>query len=147
MNLPADSEGIEGWFHGKEEMGDDCEPISLCAKEDLSTFKIDHLSACMVFDLSIDLFNASNIAYKYHSKKKGWVDVCHDWMKANKYELAFETMNELNHTSLLVLCSNERILITFKGTTSLENMKTDLKISFVNAKDALPTNRNLVINH
>lgn len=64
VNLPADSVGFMGWFKGsyRKEIIEK-EPITLHARSKKSDFDVHHMSSCIVFELLVELFNVSDVAY------------------------------------------------------------------------------------
>lgn len=55
--------------------------------------------------------------------------------------MEMEIFNEMTETYATVFTTADQIIVTFKGTTSLENMKTDLKVQMVQISDLFPTNK------
>lgn len=66
VNLPTNSVGLRGWVKGSEKEEENrTEKIGLKISDDDDEFDIQRLSARMNFELHIELFNASVMAYIY----------------------------------------------------------------------------------
>lgn len=82
VNLPADSVGVMGWFKGSAQIEDvEKAPITLKVRSKRSDFNLNSMSSCIVFELLVELFNFSTVAYLQKSK-------------AFKSQLALEYANE-----------------------------------------------------
>lgn len=64
VNLRADSVGFTGWFKGSNRNEQDEEgPITLNVRRKKSNFNVNHMSSCFVFEVLVELFNFSHVAY------------------------------------------------------------------------------------
>lgn len=55
--------------------------------------------------------------------------------------MELEIFNEANETYATVFTTGEKIIVAFKGTTTMENMKTDLKVKMVSISHSLPSKK------
>jgi len=90
-----------------------------------------------MFELLVELFNFSDAAYmkKSNDVKSQMAD---RFTNEKGYSLQLEIFNEVNETYALVFTSEHQIIVAFKGTTTIENMKTDLKVKMENISKAIP---------
>ncbi len=140
VNLPADSVGLKGWFVGSDTLKlSSKEPIKLQVRETAESSEAHELSHRMIFDVQINLFNLSALAYMMASKREKCKFVCDRFLFTNGLTIEFEIKVEENDTYVMVLSSSSRIYIVFKGTTSVENMKTDMKVLTSPIESVLPT--------
>ena len=140
VNLPADSEGIKGWFVGSDSSElKNKEPITLQIRESAESSEAHQVSNRMIFDVEIQLFNLAALAYMMVNKREWSKLICDTFLSTNGLKIEFEIKEEVNDTYVIVLTSSSRIYIVFKGTTSVENMKTDLKIVTTPIESVLPS--------
>lgn len=139
VNLPADSVGFMGWFRGtdKNEV-EEKEPITPQLLTNKGDFNVNHMSTCLNFDLIVEMFNISDAAYMCKANEVKSQRAT-DFVKYQGIKMELEIFNDQNETFLIVLSSETQIIIGFKGTTSLENMKTDLKVKMTPIAKALPS--------
>jgi len=140
VNLPADSVGFMGWFKGcgKSEHGK--EPISFKVYSKKKDFNLSSMSSSIVLDLLVELFNFSDIAYLRKSNAVKSQNAL-NFAEGQGFCLELELFNEEDETYGNVFTSENQIIVAFKGTTSVENMKTDMKVSTVDISEALPSKR------
>lgn len=139
VNLPADSVGFMGWFKGtdKNEI-EDRDPITLRVRTNKGDFDVNRMSTSINFDLLVDMFNVSDAAYmcKANEVKS---QRAYDFVNFQGFNIELEIFNNHNETFLIILTSETHIIVGFKGTTSVENMKTDLKVKKSPITKALPS--------
>ncbi len=140
VNLPADSEGIKGWFVGSDTSElKNKEPITLQIRECVEASEAHQLSNRMIFEVLIQLFNLSALAYMNARKRERSHFLCDKFLLRHGLKIELEIKEEVNDTYVVVLTSSSRIYIVFKGTTSVENMKTDMKIITTPIESVLPS--------
>lgn len=139
VNLPADSVGIMGWIRSSKEQADvDRTPITLKVREQLEEHKVRNPNT-LVFELLIHLFNLSEASYNIQSPTERKREKCTQFIKDNEYDTVLQLVHEVTHTAVLILSRDDRIVVAFRGTTDMEQMKTDLKVNKKSISEVLPT--------
>lgn len=120
VNLPPDSKGIRGWWRGTEVgVEDDEKPVLVLVEfpRDSNT----HIeSSTLVLSLQAMLFNAARLAYK--ARRKVVADA------KNQLHITYIMKNELTDTFVVLARRAGDLIIAFKGTKSLQNIRTDLNV-------------------
>lgn len=87
----------------------------------------------------VELFNFSDVTYSYRSSDPSKAEMARAFVKDEnfRFKLEAEILNEENETYVMVFSNDDRIIVTFKATTSVENMKTDMEMKMVRIADVL----------
>lgn len=148
VNLPANSRGFMGWFRGsRPELNEEqaeTGPITLKIYDSKEKFNVQHSSTTMNLELHVELYNASDLAYMLRSSNPERVQKAHDFIHNSRFSLELEIFNETKETYVIVLGSSDRIIVAFKGSTSVMNMKTDMKVTMIGIDEVLPTYKDSV---
>lgn len=98
------------------------------------------MSSCDVFEYLVELFNISETTYL---KKSSALEsqIAQKYTDGKGYTLELEILNGLNETYATVFSTENNIIIGFKGTTTMENMKTDIIMKMVGISNALPSRK------
>lgn len=143
VNLPADALGIKGWFSPQVPKGlgaesSELEPITYRKREPPSLHGImsDLSVNCFVMQTHVTLFNFAWLVYYWDTPKVENFKLTQDVFK---FTISEYIKDESTDTHVLVVDGEDRIVIVFKGTTSTQNLKTDINMFYSNAKDLLPT--------
>jgi len=153
VHLPPDSSGISGWWKPStpkknKGTGDyiEDEPLSLALYEadetvdDLENYVLQlgaHANT-LYLETHVALLNFSWFAYLFgrHETDYAYDEKSHKLFRFTVYEYITD---EERDTCLMVVNGNDRIIVAFKGTTSSQNLKTDLKIMMGPLVEVLPT--------
>lgn len=85
------------------------------------------------------MFNISQIAYGLRSKKAQTSIPCLSFLIDNGYHVEFDLYHEESDNFFVVLSHTRKIIVAFKGTTGMENMKADMKMMQTRLCSVLPT--------
>lgn len=131
MSLPSDSVGWSGWFRPCTKSDDDLgnsKPVVLSRKNDTETNP-----SVFAFRNHCMMLNFSWIAYARTEEKS----------RLHFDDLQQRSMSifECKRTDTRYILADfpDRIVIAFRGTSTQENIMTDLKVSLVPLSDYLPT--------
>eukprot|EP00168_Porphyra_purpurea_P003853 TRINITY_DN14479_c0_g1_i1.p1 TRINITY_DN14479_c0_g1~~TRINITY_DN14479_c0_g1_i1.p1 ORF type:complete len:338 (+),score=115.13 TRINITY_DN14479_c0_g1_i1:164-1177(+) len=156
VNLPADAYGLRGWFAPPREAGDqrlDAAgrhiPAHLhparnrpVAVEEMFTYRQREpspgrylSSRCFVMDTTVLMFNMAWIAYSYGTPRKrprlpadyGFPD----------HVVARYAIGRRTDTHALVIEAPDRIIVAFKGSTNLADLRTDISVVTVDIETLL----------
>ncbi|OSX68961.1 hypothetical protein BU14_2040s0001, partial [Porphyra umbilicalis] len=140
VNLPSDSIGWRGWFAPQMPASrGDLAPIMYRARErpSRSPAAVSE-SAINTFTMQthVAMLNFAWMVYYYGTEKMGALQRQHDVLRhrVDKFIRHDET-----DTSVLLLDAHDRIIISFKGTSSLRNLRTDVKAFRLRADRVLPS--------
>uniref|UniRef100_A0A7S1XI20 Fungal lipase-type domain-containing protein n=1 Tax=Erythrolobus australicus TaxID=1077150 RepID=A0A7S1XI20_9RHOD len=144
VKLPADAFGWKGWFVSqplpKERVGDEFKPMTYKKRETASFSGVfeDLGSNCFTMQTHTLMFNFAWYVY-YHGTKKAE----NFKLKKDVFEFDIHKMisNKDTDTHVLVVDGTDRIVVAFRGTTSAQNLRTDIAIKFIRADAVLPTAR------
>ncbi|KAA8496867.1 Phospholipase A1-II 1 [Porphyridium purpureum] len=144
VKLPADARGIKGWFKSQPpapaETTDSNMPISYRKRESVSFSGVfEDLGAnTFVMQTHVMLFNFAWYVY-YHGTKKA------ENFKLEKDTFDFTISKLIQHkatdTNAIVVDGSDRIIVSFRGTTSAKNLKTDIAIKLRRLDATIPTAR------
>ncbi|OSX68866.1 hypothetical protein BU14_2155s0002, partial [Porphyra umbilicalis] len=156
VNLPADAYGLRGWFAPPRETGDQrldaagrLIPAHLhparnrpVAVEEMFTYRQREPSPgrylsprCLVMDTTVLMFNMAWIAYSYGTPRKrprlpadyGFPD----------HVVARYAIGRRTDTHALVIDAPDRIIVAFKGSTNLADLRTDISVVTVDVETLL----------
>lgn len=137
-----------GWIRGSRQKENvECEPISLKVRDKNERLNVTYLTSNMVLELQLLLFNFSDVAYGINSTKGIRLNQCIRFIEHHNFRIERLVVDESSDTSCLVLSKADCIVIAFKGTTSMANMKTDLKVLLVEMSSAIPSRNSRDIKH
>lgn len=140
VNLPADSIGWKGWILGSGLSPDlDPQPISLSVRCSKGSFNKIFLASNMVLHDQVHLLNLSSIAYNINRGNPHRVAMCKKYLFETDCQVELQLYEEKSKNFVLVVSSFDRISVAFKGTTDIENFKTDMKVSTTHVSAAIPT--------
>eukprot|EP00186_Timspurckia_oligopyrenoides_P004736 CAMPEP_0182441480 /NCGR_PEP_ID=MMETSP1172-20130603/442_1 /TAXON_ID=708627 /ORGANISM="Timspurckia oligopyrenoides, Strain CCMP3278" /LENGTH=842 /DNA_ID=CAMNT_0024635789 /DNA_START=121 /DNA_END=2646 /DNA_ORIENTATION=- len=142
VKLPADAFGWKGWFVSqplpKERLGDEFKPMTYKKRESVSFSGVfeDLGGNCFTMQTHVMMFNFAWYVY-YHGTRKA------ENFKLKKDVFEFSIVNMISNketdTHVLVVDGTDRIVVAFRGTTSAQNLRTDVAIKFIRADAVLPT--------
>lgn len=141
IHLPCDAQGFLGWFKPTSQNDSVLkeEPLSLSVLEDGCSDGVFDLwvhSRSLVLETHISMLNFSWLAYtwgKRHSDDNVPMNFPSD------YGIPEHIQDEKTDTKLLIISNTDRIIIAFKGTTSVENLRTDANIDMESISKVLPS--------
>ena len=131
VHLPPDATGLRGWIFSDEKTTAKSEisaPITLQARElqphspsltSISSVSSQHRDS-VVMETHCELFNFAWLAYDWHKMP--------DALDNTPYSVKRYIRCEENDVHVLIIDCLDRIVLSFKGTSSLKNIKTDLRI-------------------
>lgn len=134
VNLPADAIGLKGWLQPQApRVGESLEPITYRKRE----VPAQGLQAtCFVMETHVMMFNFAWLVYYYNTPKK-------EKLKKTRNKFAYEVRelvsSQATDTHVLLVDGEDRIVVSFKGTSSSRNLRTDLKAFHVKLNRVLPT--------
>ncbi|GAB0492302.1 hypothetical protein MMPV_003564 [Pyropia vietnamensis] len=161
VNLPADAYGLRGWFapsapeppDASTRLGEsrglsrccwrgDGERARPIAVEEMFTYRQReppsgrHVSPrCLVMDTTVLMFNMAWIAYSYGTPRKRRrqpADYGRDDHVIARYAIGRRT-----DTHALVVDAPDRIIVAFKGSTNLADLRTDISVFTVDIETVL----------
>lgn len=148
VNLSTDSAGFMGWFRGTREEGEDGEKlqpemIGLKMFDDQrhKKFNIQEMSTRMIYQLHIEIFNASDLACTWNSPRHAMVAARQNFLCSSGCVKELEVFDETSETYVTILASYDRILITFKDASPVGYIKADANIKMVSISDFIPSNK------
>lgn len=140
VNLPSDAIGLRGWFSPQMPASrGDLVPIMYRARERPSR------SPAAVSETAVNTFtmqthvamlNFAWMVYYYGTEKMGQLKREHDFLR---HRVDAFIRHDDTDTSVLLLDAPDRIIISFKGTSSIRNLRTDVKAFRVRAERVLPS--------
>lgn len=141
-NLPADALGFKGWFspQGPSNPANQStlEPITYRKREAPSLKGVvpDLKSNCFVMQTHVTMFNFAWLVYYWDTPKVDDFKLTQDVFK---FSVAQFIKDKPTDTQVLVVDGADRIVIAFKGTTSMKNLQTDVNTFYSNARSLMPT--------
>lgn len=141
-NLPADALGFKGWFApqcpSNRTKKSELEPITYRKREapSLQGVVSDLKSNCFVMQTHVTMFNFAWLVYYWDTPKVDDFKLTQDVFK---FSVAQFIKDKPTDTQVLVVDGADRIVIAFKGTTSMKNLQTDVNTFYSNARSLLPT--------
>eukprot|EP00181_Compsopogon_caeruleus_P003595 CAMPEP_0184682720 /NCGR_PEP_ID=MMETSP0312-20130426/8504_1 /TAXON_ID=31354 /ORGANISM="Compsopogon coeruleus, Strain SAG 36.94" /LENGTH=807 /DNA_ID=CAMNT_0027134571 /DNA_START=96 /DNA_END=2519 /DNA_ORIENTATION=- len=143
VKLPSDSQGLRGLFEGQRKenlVADETDPITYRKREppSFSGAVQDLKSNVFVMQTQVIMFNFAWLVYYYGTSKLENFKLKQDVFK---FEVTEFISNKSTDTHALVVDGQDRIVISFRGTTSLKNLRTDIKIKQVRTDSVLPTRK------
>lgn len=145
VNLPADAIGFRGWFSAQAPRGlgadaSELEPITYRKREPPSMHGVvsDVNINCFVMQTHVTMFNFAWLVYYWDTPKVENFKLTQDVFKFN---IADYIKDAATDTHVIVVDGEDRIVIAFKGTTSLKNLKTDLNMLHTTLRSLMPTPR------
>lgn len=141
-NLPADALGFKGWFAPQSPSNStkkvELEPITYRKREvpSLKGVLPDLKSNCFVMQTHVTMFNFAWLVYYWDTPKVEDFKLTQDVFK---FSVAQFIKDKPTDTQVLVIDGADRIVIAFKGTTSMKNLQTDVNTFYSNAQSLMPT--------
>lgn len=132
--LPADAIGIRGWVHPQAPKIDGLlEPITY-RKREIQSQEVQ--TNCFIMETQVYLFNFAWLVYYYGTPKMNRLG-----KRQAKFDYNVEDVVscEATDTRALLISADDRIIISFRGTSSMRNLRTDLKAFHVKLSRVLPT--------
>ncbi len=106
MNLPADSEGVKGWFFGSDiSKLPGKEPLRWQIRKTAESSEALQLSNPVIFDVQIQLFNLAGLAYTMVKNRPKSKFICDKFLLTSGLRVEFEIKEEVNDTHVVVLSS------------------------------------------
>lgn len=143
VNLPADALGFKGWFKPQMPRGHGADtselvPITYRKREPPSLHGVvpDLSVNCFVMQTHVTMFNFAWLVYYWDTPKVENFKLTQDVFK---FTVADYIKDKPTDTHVLIIDGEDRIVIAFKGTTSSQNLKTDINMFYSTAKSLLPT--------
>lgn len=145
VNLPADALGFRGWFTAQPPKGvgadtTELEPITYRKREPPSLHGVvsDVNINCFVMQTHVTMFNFAWLVYYWDTPKVDNFKLTQDVFK---FSIAEYIKDAPTDTHVIVVDGEDRIVIAFKGTTSLKNLKTDVSMLHTALRTLMPTPR------
>lgn len=135
VNLPADAIGLRGWLQPQApELDGLLEPITY-RKREVPSQEVQ--TNCFVMETHVMMFNSAWLVYYYNTPKMTKLRTT----TRNKfmYEVSEQVSNMETDTHALLIDGEDRIVVSFRGTSSWRNLRTDLKAFHVKMNRVLPT--------
>ena len=150
INLPADALGYRGWIKPQWQRLKGIEErkmiVPICYRRLEPGYKkgrqkrrggnLDKLGNCFVMQTHIEMFNFAWLVYYHGTKKYGTLKQSCDLFS---YRIKGFVFDKGTDSRVLVVDGDDRIVIAFKGTNSVRNLRTDLKAFHMQAQRVLPT--------
>lgn len=143
VNLPADAIGLMGWLNPQPPTDNISsrrllDPITYRKREPPSLHGVvsDMRVNCFIMQTHVTMFNFAWLVYYWNTKKMENIRLTQDVFR---FKIAEYIKDSATDTNVLIVDGDDRIVIVFKGTTSLKNLKTDVNTFYSNAKKLLPT--------
>lgn len=135
VNLPADAIGLRGWLNPQApDLDGILEPITY-RKREVPAQELQ--TNCFVMETHVMLFNFAWLVYYYNTPK---MSKLRNTRRNNfVYEVSEQVSNIETDTHALLVDGNDRIVVSFRGTNSWRNLRTDLKAFHVKMNRVLPT--------
>lgn len=138
VNLPVDALGFKGWFTPQQPRSaaqTDIRPITYRKREPPSFHGVIHdlSGSCFVMQTHVVMFNFSWLVYYWGTPKMENLGA------AASVNVVDYITDKQTDTHALIIDGTDRLIVAFKGTTSAQNLKTDLRISHMRASGLLPT--------
>lgn len=135
INLPADAIGLRGWLQPQSPKLDGMlEPITYRKREAPSQ---ELQTNCFVMETHCILFNFAWLVYYYNTPKMAKIQ--RKGKIKFQYDIAEMISNKETDTHALLIDGEDRIVVSFKGTSSSTNLKTDMKTLHRKMNRVLPT--------
>lgn len=139
VNLPADAIGFRGWIYPRAKPGNfKPGPITYRKLEPSVEGKrpLGLQNNCFVMQTHVEMFNWAWLVYydgtpKYHSLKQT--------RGLFSYSIEGSVHNDDTDSHALVIDGSDRIVVAFKGTNSVRNLRTDLQAFHMNCSRVIPT--------
>lgn len=134
MNLPADAVGLRGWLEPQPPKLDSAaEPITYRRRE-----VVDQCVQvnCFVMQTHVILFNFAWLVYYYETAKMQKIGNLNTKFL---HEIDEVVSDKVTDTHVLLVSASDRIIVSFRGTSSARNLRTDLKAFHVKINRVLPT--------
>jgi len=143
VKLPADSVGFRGLFVPQppsQRVADETEPITYRKREPQSFSGVvdDLKSNVFVMQTQVIMFNFAWLVYYYGTKK---IETFKPKQDVFRFKIAAFVSEPATDTHALVTDGEDRIIVSFRGTTSMQNLRTDLKIKQTRADTVLPSRK------
>eukprot|EP00172_Hildenbrandia_rubra_P001245 Plantae.Rhodophyta-Hildenbrandia_rubra.ctg17902.p1 GENE.Plantae.Rhodophyta-Hildenbrandia_rubra.ctg17902~~Plantae.Rhodophyta-Hildenbrandia_rubra.ctg17902.p1 ORF type:complete len:675 (-),score=48.16 Plantae.Rhodophyta-Hildenbrandia_rubra.ctg17902:792-2816(-) len=139
VNLPADAIGFRGWIHSRQKPGSiKLAPVRYKKLEPVAEGKhpLDLQSNCFVMETHVEMFNFAWLVY-YHQTPK------YDGLKQTpglfSYKITDHVISAETDTHALIVDGSDRIVVAFRGTNSVRNLRTDLQAFHMPCSRVLPT--------
>lgn len=91
---------------------------------------------CFIMQTHVVLFNFAWLVYYWDTPKVNSFKLTQDVFK---FQIAAYIKDKPTDTHALVIDGSDRIVVAFKGTTSKQNLKTDINVFYSRAKTVIPT--------
>lgn len=151
--LPPDAKGLKGWFcssRNSEEEEFKSQPLSLSTIDPVSKATMasnDSRNNTQSLDLRIHFSTLYlpthagllNMAWMAYDWGRSGIEDAKLWLKQTSVRFHEHIHDASSDTNLIILSDSERIIIAFKGTTSFDNIRTDLNAVRVPISGLLPT--------
>eukprot|EP00188_Purpureofilum_apyrenoidigerum_P001342 Plantae.Rhodophyta-Purpureofilum_apyrenoidigerum.ctg17283.p1 GENE.Plantae.Rhodophyta-Purpureofilum_apyrenoidigerum.ctg17283~~Plantae.Rhodophyta-Purpureofilum_apyrenoidigerum.ctg17283.p1 ORF type:complete len:818 (-),score=148.80 Plantae.Rhodophyta-Purpureofilum_apyrenoidigerum.ctg17283:91-2544(-) len=150
VNLPAHFKSYLFFFSCKQctqslpdtagAVGDELEPITYRSTEPPSYGGIveDLRSNCFTMQTHVVMFNFAWLVYYYGTKKFEKLQLKQDVFT---FEIAAYFADKPTDTHVIVVDGSDRIVISFRGTTSGKNLKTDIRIAQRQLNQVIPSTK------
>jgi len=143
VNLPADALGFRGWFSAQSPRGfaadgSELEPITYRKREPPSLHGVvsDMNINCFIMQTHVTMFNFAWLVYYWDTSKVENFKITQDVFK---FTIADYIKDKETDTHVLIVDGADRIVVAFKGTTSMKNIKTDVNMFHTPLRLLLPT--------
>lgn len=113
------------------------EPITYRKRE--SDKSVELKANCFTMQTHVILFNFAWYVYYYGTPKFEAINQ-DDQILPFQFDISESIREESTDTQALVINSDDRIIVTFKGSTSLRNLKTSLAAFHEKLRNVVPTN-------
>lgn len=135
VNLPADAVGLRGWLYPSASSVEGVLAPITYRKREVPTNELQ--TNCFVMETHCIMFNFAWFVYYYNTPKMSKLKTkC--WAKFD-YEVSEMISNPDTDTHALLIDAEDRIIVSFKGTSSSTNLKTDFKTLHRKLSRVLPT--------
>mmetsp|Transcript_5164 Transcript_5164/g.15445 ORF Transcript_5164/g.15445 Transcript_5164/m.15445 type:complete len:813 (-) Transcript_5164:115-2553(-) len=150
VNLPAHFKSYLFFFSCKQctqslpdtygTVGDELEPITYRSTEPPSYGGIveDLRANCFTMQTHVVMFNFAWLVYYYGTKKFEKLQLKQDVFT---FEIAAYFADKPTDTHVIVVDGSDRIVISFRGTTSGKNLKTDIRIAQRQLSQVIPSSK------
>lgn len=136
MKLPADAIGLYGWFRPQPPKVEGLLDRITYRKREVHPHKVQ--TNCFVMETHAVMFNFAWLVYYYDTGKMSKLKRIQNSFHHEVHEVVF---NKITDTRVLVIDDVTRIIVSFRGTNSSTNLRTDLKAFRVKVKRIFPSSR------